>query len=84
MASPHVAGVAALVRQANGTLTPAQVADIIRRSGTFPDGSFADGGCPSSSAWANDPDGITEPLVNALRAVQFATGGGGSGLPGQT
>ena len=30
---------------------------------------------------ANDPDGVTEPMVSALRAVQFATGGGGVGLP---
>ena len=81
MASPHVAGVAALVRGANASLSPAQVADVLRRSGTFPDGSLADGGCPSSSSWPNDPDGVTEPMVNALRAVQFATGGGGVGLP---
>ena len=81
MASPHVAGVAALVRGANASLSPAQIADVLRRSGTFPDGSLADGGCPSSSSWANDPDGVTEPMVNALRAVQFATGGGGVGLP---
>lgn len=34
MASPHVAGVAALIRSANKSLTPAQVRDLLKQSAT--------------------------------------------------
>ena len=73
MASPHVAGVAALVRAANPTLSPAQVKSLIEDSGENPDGSLAEGGCGTASQWGGDPDGIGEPLVNALRAASMAS-----------
>ncbi|HET7494407.1 MAG TPA: S8 family serine peptidase, partial [Candidatus Limnocylindrales bacterium] len=81
MAAPHVAGVAALVRAANRSLTPAQVESLIKGTGEYPDGTTAESGCGSSAQWGGDPDGIAEPLVNALRAAQGATGSGTSSLP---
>ncbi len=61
MAAPHVAGVAALVRQANPALTPAAVADILR-------GTAVDVG----AAGADPASGMGR--VDALRAVEAATG----------
>jgi subtilisin len=81
MASPHVAGVAALVRAANQTLSPSQAASIVERTGEYPDGSTAESGCGSATQWGGDRDGIAEPLVNALRAAQAAAGGGTSTIP---
>ena len=52
MASPHVAGAAALYRAVNPTASPAQVKAALLGSG--------------STNWTNsdDPDGIKEPLLN--------------------
>ena len=61
MASPHVAGVAALVRQANPALPPGAVADILR-------GTAVGGG----AAGADPASGMGR--VDALRAVEAATG----------
>jgi len=80
MASPHAAGVAALVVGANPSLSPAAVRDILIGTGEYPDGTFAEGGCGGGGQWSGDPDGITEPLVNALKAAQAAAGGLG-GVP---
>ena len=78
MASPHVAGVAALALQAKPSLTPADIRYVLTATGECPDGTFADtnghGNCTGEGQWGNDPDGIAEPLVNALHAVQGATG----------
>ena len=74
MASPHVAGVAALLLAAFPSLAPADVEERLKASGECPDGQLADadGGsdCAGKGQWGNDPDGIAEPLVNALNAVQ--------------
>lgn len=58
MASPHVAGVAALVRAANPSLTPAQVRAILKETATplFP----------------NDANEMGSGLVDAEKAVQKA------------
>ena len=76
MASPHAAGVAALVLGADPSLAPSDVATILRETGQCPDSSWADAGadttCAGQGQWGGDPDGIAEPLVNALRAVQAA------------
>jgi subtilisin family serine protease len=76
MASPHVAGVAALVLAANATLTPADVEDLLKDRGECPNGAFADaagsGDCVGKGQWGNDPDGYGEPVVNALHAAQAA------------
>ena len=83
MASPHVAGVAALMKAANKSLTPAQVKQLLKLSGENPNGTTVDPtGCSSSTGtWSGDPDGIGEPLVNALRAAQMAQTGGPTGQP---
>lgn len=80
MASPHVAGVAALMLGANPTLSPTDVRRILMATGECPDGAQADasGTCAGHGTWQvgslfgtfADPDGTPEPLVNALRAAQ--------------
>ena len=89
MASPHVAGVAALVLAADPTLTPSEVRDILRSTGECPDGAVANAAtCAGHGQWQMsdvfagtfpDPDGIPEPLVNALRAADTAAAGAGGG-----
>ena len=67
MASPHVAGAVALYlathpKPVNAAQVTA-VRDYLRATGECPDGSaFGTTGC--ATRWRNDPDGITEPLVN--------------------
>jgi subtilisin len=77
MASPHVAGVAALILAAYPSLSPADVEDLLKSKGQCPNGEFADadGGvdCTGKGQWGNDPDGIAEPLVNALHAAEGGT-----------
>lgn len=90
MASPHVAGVAALILGAHPGLAPADVRRTLMATGECPDGAQADssGSCAGHGGWQvgslfgiyPDPDGIAEPLVNALRAAQ-ASGSGGGGTP---
>ena len=79
MASPHVAGVAALLKSAYPSLTPADVQDLLKTTGSCPNGQLADadgtGTCAGKGQWGNDPDGIAEPLVNALNAVAGGTPG---------
>lgn len=50
MASPHVAGAAALYRSTHPAASPAQVRQALLDTGTHD--------------WTGDPDGIQEPLVN--------------------
>ena len=58
MATPHVAGVAALVRAANSQLTPAQVRDILKSTAT--------------ALGPNDENQYGSGLVNAQAAVAAA------------
>ncbi len=76
MATPHVAGVAALIAAQDHALTASAVRAIIRQSGECPNGSVAgaDGDCVGQGLWADDPDGIAEPMANALRAAQSLGG----------
>lgn len=67
MASPHVAGAVALYLATHpkpvNTAQVMAVRDYLRSTGECPDGSaFGTTGC--ATRWRNDPDGITEPLVN--------------------
>lgn len=82
MAAPHVAGVVALVKAQYPGASPASIEAHLKQTGECPNGSFAsdDGNadCNGQGQWDNDPDGIPEPLVNALRAASTAPGGGGS------
>lgn len=75
MAAPHVSGVAALMLAADPTLDVAGIRALMQETGECPDGSDngSPGPCPGAS-WDGDPDGIAEPLVNALAAAQAATG----------
>jgi hypothetical protein len=81
MAAPHVTGVVALVRAANPSLSPAAVRDLIERTGECPDGATSNAPtCAGHGQWTvsglfgthPDPDGVPEPLVNALAAAQAA------------
>jgi hypothetical protein len=57
-------------------LTPAEALDILLATGECPNGAAADAdgqaGCTGQGTWADDPDGVAEPLPNALRAAQAA------------
>ncbi|MEP6680831.1 MAG: S8 family serine peptidase, partial [Chloroflexota bacterium] len=76
MATPHVAGVAALMKAANPALNPAQIMALMKQTGECPNQAYADAdgisGCVGQGTWRDDPDGTPEPLVNALRAAQAA------------
>lgn len=60
MASPHVAGVAALVKAANPALTPAQIRSILKESAVVLEGQ------------PNDQNQLGSGLVNAEEAVKRA------------
>jgi subtilisin len=75
MAAPHVAGVVALLLAADPSLTTSEVRSLLQQNGECPDTSVAgaDGACAGQGAWQLDPDGVAEPLVDALGAAQAAT-----------
>ncbi|HEX5040529.1 MAG TPA: S8 family serine peptidase, partial [Candidatus Limnocylindria bacterium] len=72
MATPHVSGIMALMAAAAPGLTPAAARDIIKATGECPNGTVADSdgaaGCSGQGTWRDDPDGIPEPMANALEA----------------
>jgi subtilisin len=75
MAAPHVAGVAALMRSVNATLSPGQVRNLLQGTGECPSGATnpaSSGPCSGQGQWFGDPDGIAEPLINAQRAAAAA------------
>ena len=76
MATPHVAGIAALMAAAHPGLTPAEARDHLLSTGECPNGQAADAdgtaGCAGQGTWPDDPDGIPEPMGHALRAAQAA------------
>ncbi len=77
MAAPHVAGLAALVLEVEGALTPAELKDHLRATGQCPDGNenTGTGDCSTAAGtWDGDPDGVTEPMVNADFAVDSNSG----------
>ena len=75
MASPHAAGVAALIVGARAGLSPADVRAILVAGGECPDGTWvnADGNhdCVGQGQRGGDTDGIAEPFINALRSAQL-------------
>jgi subtilisin family serine protease len=76
MATPHVAGVAAIMAAAAPGLAPADAMAHLRAAGECPDGTIAgaDGSCAGQGTWPDDPDGIAEPMLHALRSVVAAGG----------
>ena len=74
MAAPHVSGVVALMLSGRPGLSPADVMNLLKTTGECPNGQQANptGDCAGKGQWTNDPDGIAEPLVNALRAAEGA------------
>src|SRR5207247_5633391 len=60
MATPHVAGVVALMRATNPTLTAADALDILTSTGECPNGQAASAGatpdCTGQGTWPDDPD----------------------------
>ena len=76
MATPHVAGVAAIMAAASPGLTPANAMAYLRSAGECPDGTVAgvDGTCAGQGTWPDDPDGIAEPMLNALGSAVAASG----------
>jgi len=79
MATPHVAGVAALMAAAAPGLSSADARAALRTSGECPNGQAADAdgtpGCAGQGTWPDDPDGTPEPMIHALRAVQAVADG---------
>ena len=77
MATPHVAGIAALMAAAVPGLTPDDARDALLASGECPNGDVADAdgvdGCAGQGAWPDDSDGIPEPMAHALRAAERVT-----------
>ena len=77
MATPHVAGIAALIAAAAPGISPADARAAILASGECPNGQAADAdavaGCAGQGTWTGDPDGTPEPMSHALRAAQYAT-----------
>ena len=77
MATPHVAGIAALMVAAAPDLTPDAALAALLASGECPNGEVADAdgaiGCAGQGTWRDDTDGMAEPMANALRAAQRAT-----------
>ena len=78
MATPHVSGVAALMKAVNPSLTSADVRAMLQQTGECPNGTRADSdgtpGCAGQGQWADDPDAVDEPLVDALEAARLADG----------
>ncbi|MCA1812658.1 MAG: S8 family serine peptidase [Halobacteriales archaeon] len=79
MSAPHVAGIAALLLQANPALTPADVEDVLEDTAlpfTTPGGYLADAGNPTSGV----SFGAGHGLVDTMAALQDARVLGGTGL----
>ena len=76
MATPHIAGIAALMAAAHPGLEPGEARQYLLSSGECPNGQSADAdgtaGCAGQGTWPDDPDGIPEPMGHALRAAQAA------------
>ena len=70
MATPHVAGAVALMaaaarsRRQRRQIKPANVRRVPGRTVAGPDAS-----CAGQGTWPDDPDGIAEPMIHALRAA---------------
>ncbi len=79
MASPHVAGVAALYLQNNTTATPAQVASAIINASTPNKVTSAGSGSPNRLLYSllGSGGGGSPPVINWLNCPDYANSGGG-------
>lgn len=75
MASPHVAGVVALILATYPTMTPADVSAHLRDTGQCPNDleNAGTGLCSGQGTWTNDKDALTEPMANAAFALGAPT-----------
>lgn len=65
MATPHVAGVAALYIGANPNVSADQVRRALVSNGECPGGGAAGDFPTCASPWLDDPDVVWEPLLRA-------------------
>lgn len=79
MAAPHVAGVVALMLEESPGMSPGAVEAHLKANGQCPDTFEVPTGGTCAGTWHNDTDGLTEPMANALFAVQGLGGGDGGG-----
>ena len=73
MATPHIAGIAALMAAAAPGLSVSDAHAALLSSGECPNGQAADAdgvaGCGGQGTWPDDRDGTPEPMGHALRAA---------------
>jgi subtilisin family serine protease len=78
MATPHITGIAALMAAAAPGLSPDAALAALVASGECPDGRSAEddgvAGCAGQGTWPDDPDGIPEPMGNAIGAARAVAG----------